>query len=233
LPGRSNPGLHYSPLRAASRREAFCGPALTAADPGIEIESIGENGPVTTADDAEQRADRPSRIAPRLAWCTLAIAVAVVLLDQGSKWWAEAALGGGKTIPVIGDFIRFVLVYNPGAALSIGTEFTWVFAILAAVAVVVIAWIAWRVTSRGWMVALGLLLGGAMTHLGDRLFREPGFGRGHVVDFIGYGNWFIGNVADVAIFSGVVMLLVLTLMGIRLRPDAAAASQADGHISSR
>ncbi len=182
---------------------------------------------MTTADGIGPRADSSSRIAPRLAWYTFAIAVAVILLDQGSKWWAEIALTDGKTIPVIGDFIRFVLVYNPGAAFSIGAEFTWVFAVLAAAAVVLIAWIAWRVTSRGWMVALGLLLGGAATHLGDRLFREPGFGRGHVVDFIGYGNWFIGNVADIAIFAGAVMLLVLTLLGIRLRPDAAAASQAD------
>jgi signal peptidase II len=188
---------------------------------------------MTTADETEQRADSSSRIAPRLAWYTLAIAVAVVVLDQGSKWWAEVALSDGQTIPVIGDFIRFILVYNPGAAFSIGTEFTWVFAILAAVAVVLIAWTSWRVTSRGWMVALGLLLGGAATHLGDRLFREPGFGRGHVVDFIGYGNWFIGNVADIAIFAGAVMLLVLTLLGIRMRPDAAAASPADERPSGR
>lgn len=173
---------------------------------------------MTSADETARPSDTPSRIAPRLAWYAFAIAVAVILLDQGTKWWAEAALGDGHTVPVVGDFIRFVLVYNPGAAFSIGAEFTWVFAILAAVAVALIAWIAWRVASRGWMVALGLLLGGAATHLGDRLFRAPGFGRGHVVDFIGYGNWFIGNVADIAIFSGAVMLLILTLLGIRMRP---------------
>ncbi|HZW40852.1 MAG TPA: signal peptidase II, partial [Agromyces sp.] len=63
-------------------------------------------------------------------------------------------------------------------------------------------------------VALGLLLGGALTHLGDRLFRDPGFGRGHVVDFIGYGSLFIGNVADIAIVAGAVMILILTLAGI-------------------
>jgi signal peptidase II len=74
------------------------------------------------------------------------------------------------------------------------------------------------------MVALGLLLGGATTHLGDRLFREPGFDRGHVVDFIGYGNLFIGNVADIAIFAGAIMLAILTVMGVHLRrPDPAAA----------
>ena len=156
--------------------------------------------------------------ASRLAWPAFAIAVVVILLDQASKWWAVAELSDGTVIPVIGDLIRFVLVYNPGAAFSIGSDFTWVFAVLAAGAVVWITMLTWRVESRGWMVALGLLLGGATTHLGDRLFREPGFARGHVVDFIGYGNLFIGNVADIAIFAGAIMLAVLTVMGVHLRP---------------
>lgn len=168
--------------------------------------------------------------ASRLAWPAFAIAVVVILVDQGSKVWAEAALGDGQTIPVLGDLIRFVLVYNPGAAFSIGADFTWVFAVLAAAAVVFIIRLAWRVESTGWMVALGLLLGGATTHLGDRLFREPGFARGHVVDFIGYGDLFIGNVADIAIFAGAVLLAVLTMLGVHLRPaqpgDGAAAEAA-------
>ena len=167
--------------------------------------------------------------ASRLAWPAFAIAVVVILLDQGSKWWAVSALGDGQTIPVIGDLIRFVLVYNPGAAFSIGADFTWVFAVLAAGAVVWITMLTWRVESRGWMIALGLLLGGATTHLGDRLFREPGFARGHVVDFIGYGNLFIGNVADIAIFAGAIMLAILTVMGVHLRqPDAEPAAASTG-----
>jgi signal peptidase II len=153
-----------------------------------------------------------------LAWPAFAIAVVVILVDQASKWWAVAELGNGEVIPVIGDLIRFVLVYNPGAAFSIGANFTWIFAVLAAAAVVWITMLTWRVENRGWMIALGLLLGGAVTHLGDRLFREPGFARGHVVDFIGYGNLFIGNVADIAIFAGAIMLAVLTVMGVHLRP---------------
>ncbi|MGO4784789.1 signal peptidase II [Cryobacterium sp. W22_MBD10_FK3] len=171
---------------------------------------------------------RPFR-ASRLAWPAFAIAVVVILLDQGSKWWAVSALGDGQTIPLIGDLIRFVLVYNPGAAFSIGSDFTWVFAVLAAGAVVWITMLTWRVESRGWMIALGLLLGGATTHLGDRLFREPGFARGHVVDFIGYGNLFIGNVADIAIFAGAIMLAILTVMGVHLRqPDAEPAAASTG-----
>ena len=186
--------------------------------------------PPPTAPPTPPRSFRASR----LAWPAFAIAVVVILLDQGSKWWAESALGDGQTIPVIGDLIRFVLVYNPGAAFSIGSDFTWVFAVLAAGAVVWITMLTWRVESRGWMVALGLLLGGATTHLGDRLFREPGFARGHVVDFIGYGNLFIGNVADIAIFAGAIMLAILTVMGVHLRRPAAdpAEAGADGSTST-
>jgi len=145
----------------------------------------------------------------------LLIAVVVVLIDQATKWWAESALGEGEIIPVIGDVIRFVLVYNPGAAFSIGEGFTWIFTVLAAIAVIFIVWYARRVTKPGLTVALGLLLGGATTHLGDRLFRDPAFARGHVVDFIAYGDLFIGNVADIAIFAGAVLLVVLTVRGMR------------------
>jgi signal peptidase II len=180
---------------------------------------------VTSAAQTPPSTPARSFQASRLAWLTFAIAVVVTLLDQASKWWAEAELSDGRVIPVIGDLIRFVLVYNPGAAFSIGANFTWIFAVLAAVAVVFIVRLAWRVESTGWMIALGLLLGGATTHLGDRLFREPGFARGHVVDFIGYGNLFIGNVADIAIFAGAIMLAVLTVMGVHLRPAPAAETE--------
>jgi signal peptidase II len=156
----------------------------------------------------------------RLFWFVIAIAVAVVLVDQLTKLWAVTNLSLDSSVPVIGDFIRFQLIYNSGAAFSMGTNSTWVFTIIAAVAVIVIGWYAWRVESRLWMLALGLLLGGAATHLGDRLFRPPAFGQGHVVDFIGYGNFFIGNVADIILFCGAVMLVVLALTGVRPRPLA-------------
>jgi signal peptidase II len=159
----------------------------------------------------------------RLFWFVIAIAVVVVLVDQLTKLWAVTTLSLDSSVPVIGDFIRFQLIYNSGAAFSMGTNSTWVFTIIAAVAVIVIGWYAWRVESRLWMLALGLLLGGAATHLGDRLFRPPAFGQGHVVDFIGYGNFFIGNVADIILFCGAVMLVVLALTGVR--PQSLASSE--------
>ena len=141
----------------------------------------------------------------------LGIAAVVLVLDQATKFWAERTLTGRDPIPVLGDFLQFRLLYNPGAAFSLGAGSTWIFAIAAAIAVVVLLWYVARPQPKGWLIALSLLLGGATTHLGDRLFREPGFARGHVVDFIDYNGWFVGNVADIALFCGAASLLLLSL----------------------
>ncbi|MEV8400689.1 signal peptidase II [Streptomyces niveus] len=170
----------------------------------------GAVGPA--ADDAlVAPAPGPAR---RLFWSALGVALGLLVVDQGTKWWAVDALADSESIPVFGDFIRFWLVYNPGAAFSMGTGVTWIFTVFAGIAVVAIAWYAWRVRSTPWSYALGLLLGGATSHFGDRLFREPAFGRGHVVDFIDYSGFFVGNVADIGIFAGAVSIVVLSFRGI-------------------
>ena len=96
------------------------------------------------------------------------IAAVVLAADQATKYWAESALSDGQTITLLGDLLQLRLVYNPGAAFSIGAAYTWIFAVFAAAAVVAVTVVAWRVTSRAWAVALGLVLGGATTHLLDR-----------------------------------------------------------------
>jgi signal peptidase II len=159
---------------------------------------------------------RPSH---RLYALTIGLAALVIIVDQASKVWAESALADGKVIPLIGDLLRFQLVYNPGAAFSIGTGFTWVFAIIAAIIVVMVAWYSWRVQSKAWAILFGLVLGGAATHLGDRLFRAPSFAQGHVVDFIGYGDLFIGNIADIAIVGAAVYGVVLIARGVKMIPE--------------
>ena len=169
-------------------------------------------------------APRPSH---RLYAVTIGLALLVILLDQASKFWAEATLTVGESTPIIGDLLRFQLIYNPGAAFSIGVGFTWIFTIIAAVAVVALAIFAWRVTSPAWAILLGLLLGGATTHLGDRLFREPSFAQGHVVDFIGYGNLFIGNVADIVIVGCGVFGVILMARGVPFRKEPAVAEVAE------
>jgi signal peptidase II len=137
----------------------------------------------------------------------------VLLADQATKFWAVTSLTGRAPIPVLGQFLSLQLIYNPGAAFSIGRGTTWIFTGFAAAAVVVLWRLAARTRTTAGLVVLGLLLGGAVTHLLDRLFRPPGFGVGHVVDFINYNGWFIGNVADIALVLGAATLALLNVTG--------------------
>jgi signal peptidase II len=154
----------------------------------------------------------------RAPWIAVAIAVVVLAVDQLSKTWAEANLPVGERFPVLGDALGIRLIYNPGAAFSIGSGATWLFTIAAAGAVVAASWFTWRVRSRAWAICLGLFLGGGVTHLSDRLLRPPSFGQGHVVDFIAYFDWFVGNVADIALFAAAVLVVTLSALGLAPRP---------------
>ncbi|WP_435735678.1 signal peptidase II [Cellulosimicrobium sp. PMB13] len=151
-----------------------------------------------------------------VAW-TVGLAVLVLVLDQLTKWWAESTLElGADPVRLVGSLLGLRLLYNPGAALSIATGMTWLLTIVVVAVVVVIVRMVGKIGSRGWAIALGLLLGGAVGNLVDRLFREPGFARGHVVDFIDYAGFFVGNVADIAIVAAAVMIAVLSVLGIGL-----------------
>jgi len=171
-----------------------------------------------STEPSEQPADAEfPRRRSRALVLILVIAVVVVLADQLTKLWATASLQVGVYHSLIGNLLGIQLIYNSGAAFSFLVDQTWVFTIIAALAVVALLYFSRRVGARSWAVAFGLLLGGAVTHLGDRLFRAPSFGQGHVVDFIAYANWFIGNVADIAIFCGAVLALILAVVGVPLR----------------
>ncbi|MBD8079184.1 signal peptidase II [Cellulosimicrobium arenosum] len=153
----------------------------------------------------------------RLVGLTASIALLVLAADQLTKWWAESDLEQGEApVPVLGDLISLRLVYNDGAALSIASGMTWLLTIVVVAVVVVIVRMMGRIRSRGWALALGLLLGGAVGNLVDRLFREPGFARGEVVDFIAYADFFVGNVADIAIVAAAVMIAILSVLGVGL-----------------
>jgi signal peptidase II len=143
-----------------------------------------------------------------------AMAVVAYLADQATKAWALASLDSGSPVDVVGDFIRLNLIRNAGAAFSIGDGATWVLTLIAFGVLLFIIRTARRLGSRGWAVALGLLLGGSLGNLPDRMTREPGPGRGHVVDFIDYFGLFIGNVADIAIVGAAVGIGVLALRGV-------------------
>jgi signal peptidase II len=144
----------------------------------------------------------------------LALAVVVLIADQASKLWAVSVLSDGRHMAVLSPLVELRLVYNAGAAFSVGETMTWVFAVTAAVAVVGILYAGRRLRSGGWALALGMMLGGATSHLGDRLFRAPGFAQGHVVDFIDYNGLFVGNLADIALTGGAVVIMLLALRGV-------------------
>lgn len=174
-------------------------------------------------DDATTSPPRPHRRS--LFWLVLAIAAVWVATDQITKNIAEDALSDGSTRPFIGELLQFHLTYNPGAAFSMGTGSTGLLTILAVTVCVVIVWNASRLGSRGWAIGLGLLLGGALGNLTDRLTREPGFGKGHVVDFLMLPNFPIFNVADMGITFAAVTIGILALRGIN--PDGTVAADDD------
>lgn len=154
----------------------------------------------------------------------LAIAAAILTLDQLSKVWAVEALESGQAVQVLGELLQLRLVRNPGAAFSMFTDMTVVLTVIAITVVVVIGWVSRKVTSLAWAVALGGLLGGALGTLTDRIFRSPGPMRGHVVDFLELPNWPVFNVADSCIVGAAVLIGWLSLRGVAF---SAAGNGAD------
>jgi signal peptidase II len=161
----------------------------------------------------------------RLMLLLVCTALVVLILDQLTKTWAVEALTGRGRVDVVGDLFGLRLTRNPGAAFSLATGATWIFTILATVVVVVIIRIARDLGSRLWAVTLGLLVGGATGNLGDRLFREPGFARGHVVDFFQLPHWPIFNIADSCIVIAAILIGWLGLRGIGIDGRRAGAAE--------
>jgi len=153
------------------------------------------------------------------AGITLAILAAVVLAADQLAKLAAIRLPAETPVHVLGDSLIFYYIRNSGAAFSLGEGVTWVFTIALTVVAVVIVWLAvTRVRSRAWAITLGLLLGGVLGNLSDRLFRSPGFPVGHVVDFIST-PWMIPaiyNVADMFIVCCMIAVALLVLIGVRL-----------------
>lgn len=138
----------------------------------------------------------------------------------------------GQVIEVLGPVLQWHFVRNPGAAFSFAAGQTWIFTFFAIAVTIAIAVLARRIRSLAWAAVFGLVLGGVLGNLTDRLFREPGFGVGHVVDFIST-PWLmpaIYNIADMGIVFGMVLFVWLTIRdvgldGTRRVRDAASASE--------
>lgn len=172
--------------------------------------------PIPLTQEPEQAARNRRSLLP----IALLVAGIVILLDQFTKWLAVTYLEGQPSVEVIGPALKFTFVRNPGAAFSLGGGYTVIFSILAAVVAVVIVVTARTLTSLAWAIALGGLLGGALGNLLDRLLREPGFLRGHVVDFIQLPYFAIFNVADIAVCCSAALIVILTIRGVPLRGAA-------------
>lgn len=141
------------------------------------------------------------------------VAVTVVILDQVSKLVIVAQLADRAPIRLLWGLVTITYTRNSGAAFSLGTGFTVIFTAVAAAVTVVIIRTARRLSSIGWAVALGGLLGGAIGNLVDRLLRAPGPGRGHVVDWIQVPHFAVFNLADSAISCSAVGMVLLSLLG--------------------
>ncbi|MPV37696.1 signal peptidase II [Georgenia subflava] len=196
-------------------------------DPTDDAPVTAPGGPAATTEPvAEPAAPAPATSSRRrrLLVLLLSLTALIAVVDQITKCLAEARLEQGVIVPVLGDLLGLQLVYNPGAAFSFATGMTWVFTIIMVVVAVVVLRVSRRLGSLGWALALGMLLGGCLGNLYDRLFRDPGFARGHVVDFINYNGWFVGNIADIAIVGAAILIAVLALRGREI--DGSLASDA-------
>jgi signal peptidase II len=230
-------------LTLANGADANGGDAATSRHAGDRAAaSVRENVQVAAGDQELPSSpavdDAPGRRYPR-GLLFAAVATVVVALDAVSKVLVVAhfdthdGFTAHPPIRLLGGAIYVVETRNSGAAFSLGTGFT---VLLTAVAVLVVGFIlrtAGRMRSTGWAIALGLVLGGALGNLGDRLFRDPGVGRGHVVDWISLFSrdghiWPIFNLADSAIVCGAVLSAILALAGIDIdgRPARARRHRA-------
>ncbi|WIY81638.1 signal peptidase II [Propionimicrobium sp. PCR01-08-3] len=138
-----------------------------------------------------------------------ALVIVLYALDRFTKHLVLNKLTLGQPIEVIPGFLSWALHFNPGAAFSMGTEFTVVLSVLAlGVLIALLIFVAPRV--RSWLaaVAVGWLIAGVAGNLTDRLVRDPGPFLGHVVDFIAVRGFAIFNVADMCITGAAILLII-------------------------
>jgi signal peptidase II len=183
---------------------------------GASLNSSDSTNPESTV--------RPSR---KHLWLFAAIATTAYAVDVSTKVLAVEHLRDEPRIPLVGDFFSLYLTYNSGAAFSFLTGHTKVLAVVALVATGVVIWVARRLGSTGWAIALGFLLGGVAGNLTDRLVREPGFLKGHVVDFFMLPNFPVFNVADICINIAAATIILQALRGISVDGTRHAQSSDD------
>jgi len=199
---------------------------------------LWDNGSVTdqpedpAPETEEESAPAAEPVKPRKVVLLASIAATVVVLDAISKVIVVATVQPNEPVRLLGGLVYLSLIRNPGAAFSMATGMTWVLALIAIGVVIFIIRMAPRLRSTPWAVSLGLVLGGAIGNLIDRIFRAPGFLQGHVVDFVSVfgpnAEYFpVFNVADSAITIGGISLVVTALLGIDFDGTRTGSRKAD------
>jgi signal peptidase II len=169
------------------------------------------NDPPSAPSSTPDRTPAPRRVRLFAKWALL-----VFVLDVISKVIAVQLLPGAEPVRLLGGLLTLRLTRNPGAAFSLGTQYTVLLTAVAIGVAVLVLRLSYRLGSAGWASALGLLLGGACGNLADRLLRYPGPLRGYVIDFLELPHWPVFNLADTAIVCGAFLVVVQSMRGVRL-----------------
>ncbi|WP_079143335.1 signal peptidase II [Streptomyces noursei] len=156
----------------------------------------------------------------------LAVAGCAYLIDLCSKLAVVEKLEYRDPVPVLGAWLELRVTRNSGAAFGMGGAMTILFTVIAVAVVVAIVRLARKLYSVPWAIALGLLLGGALGNLTDRLFRSPGGLQGAVVDFIAVRGFSVMNLADWAIVCGGVLIVFCSFRGWELGDPGGKADDA-------
>ncbi|MFZ4718440.1 MAG: signal peptidase II [Ilumatobacteraceae bacterium] len=169
-----------------------------------------------TEAQAEGRTERPVNLLP----LTFAVAAVVILVDQLTKHWAVTNLDPDEVVHVIWT-LQWNLSFNSGMAFSRGRGLGPIIGLIAIVIVVFIVLSVRTNASKLVAVAAGLVMGGAIGNLLDRVFRGDGWLHGSVVDFIDF-QWFpIFNVADICVNVGGALFIIWSLFAGRSAPSTA------------
>ncbi|MCT9930642.1 signal peptidase II [Planotetraspora sp. A-T 1434] len=195
------------------------------------MRSVQAAGGAPLSGETDTRPDRARRVA-----LLVAVAAVAYALDVVSKFLVVKFLEHKEPVTVIPGVLVLNVIRNPGAAFSIGTGMTIIFTVIAVGVVVAILRTARQLRSLPWAITLGLLLGGALGNLTDRIFRSPAPLQGHVVDFLQafpVTGFPVFNLADSAIVCGGVLAVFLAwrgyqIDGTRQTGDARTGEASDG-----
>lgn len=158
--------------------------------------------------------ERRAPLTNRPRYFFVASATIVFALDLVTKNWAVSSLQYREPIRVIGDFLKFTYSTNKGAAFNIADNATIGLSIVKLCVATFLIYYIRKVTSVWWGLALGLLCGGVIGNLWDRITRAPGRWGGEVVDWIELPHWPIFNIADSCIVVSAVFITILAMRNI-------------------